>query len=112
MGGKPVAPLVLSYLSERPGKSVTLQRMAADLRLGEKQVQQATSNMIRTGDGLSDRIEVLQRGQAWRYTAPVDEPPEGQALAVGDMLEVVGIARSGEAVARDGNDNLYRVVAL
>lgn len=132
MGGKRITPGILDYLAQRAGKPVALQRMAADLGLEERQVQQSISNLRRDGN-LAENIQVLQHGQVWRWvegdtptpkampepaptakratTAPNPVvPPEG--LQKGDVVEVMGVAQNGDAVASDENGRLFRVVPL
>lgn len=137
MGGKRITPGILDYLSQRAGKPVALQRMAADLGLEERQVQQAISH-LRREVGLAESIRVLQHGQVWRWVedgastqqpepalapapAPTGRrmvssppkpviPPDG--LQKGDMVEVMGMTQNGDAVASDENGRLFRVIPL
>jgi len=131
MGGAAILPSVVDYLSARPGEPVTLQRLATDLRMDPVKIQKALSNMLRDG-GYGDSIEVVHRGQVWRWRsdsdphyrtpeingrqrparAPAASPTPTPALDVGDVVEVMGITQSGEAVARDGDGRLYRVSPL
>lgn len=124
MGGKRITPDILDYLSQRAGKPVALQRMAADLELEERQVQQSISHLRRQG-GLAANIQVLQHGQVWRWIEGSGEAPQSpqaakrtaqqaapQGLQKGDMVEIMGSTQGGDAVAGDGNGLLYRVVPL
>lgn len=135
MGGRRITPGILDYLSQRAGKPVALQRMAADLELEERQVQQAISHLRREG-GLAESIQVLQHGQVWRWVedgasaqqpalapAPaltgrrmVSSPPKPvippDGLQKGDMVEVMGMTQNGDAVASDENGRLFRVIPL
>lgn len=133
MGGKRITPGILDYLSQRIGKPVALQRMAADLGLEERQVQQSIAHLRREG-GMAESIQVLQHGQVWRWVAedaPVPQPMPKPApaskrlistqpnpilpqegLQRGDMVEVMGVTQNGDAVASDENGRLFRVVPL
>lgn len=132
MGGAPILPTVVNFLSSRPGELVTLQRLATELQLDSVKVQKALSNMLRDG-GYGESIEVVHRGQVWRWvaggvaplnsaaptpSAPPTPPlavapaPTPQGLRKGDVVEVMGVTRDGDAVASDENGRLYRVVPL
>lgn len=130
MGGAPILPSVVNFLSSRPGELVTLQRLATELQLDSVKVQKALSNMLRDG-GYGESIEVVHRGQVWRWVgggvapinprpvapepaqpAPAIFPAKPQGLRKGDMVEVMGLTQDGEAVASDENGRLYRVVPL
>jgi hypothetical protein len=129
VGGKRIGPAVVHYLASKPGKPVALQRMASDLRLEERQVQQAIAT-LRNGEH-ANNIEVVQRGQVWRWLgAPASEPPavmpevqdvdrrpvtatgELPELVRGDLLEVMGSTRKGDVVATDKEGRLYHVRPL
>lgn len=130
MGGSPILPSVVNFLSSRPGELVTLQRLANELQLDSVKVQKALSNMLRDG-GYGESIEVIHRGQVWRWVGggvaslnprPVAPKPTQdvfpapapvlKSLHKGDMVEVMGVTQDGDAVASDENGRLYRVVPL
>lgn len=133
MGGSPILPSVVNFLSSRPGELITLQRLANELQLEAVKVQKALSNMLRDG-GYGESIETVHRGQVWRWVGggvarlsplPVSPEPPTAAPAVfpapapvlkslrkGDMVEVMGVTQDGDAVASDENGRLYRVVPL
>jgi hypothetical protein len=131
VGGKRIGPAIVHYLASKPGKPVALQRMASDLRLEERQVQQAIVT-LRNGEH-ADTIEVVQRGQVWRWLASPESSPEPPApttdtpstdgrqitptgelpeLVRGDHLEVMGSTRKGDVVATDKEGRLYHVRPL
>lgn len=131
MGGSPIVPTILDYLQARPGEPVTLQRMATETGVPAVKLQKALSNLLKDG-GYDDAIQTVHRGQAWRWLAgngqtaqapPVPvavaprarqapPPPPPQGLAVGDVVEVMGLTQEGHAVARDGDGKLFRVTPL
>jgi hypothetical protein len=123
MGGRPIMPVVLEYLSARPGQPVTLRSMATELKLDQVRIQKALSNMLRDG-GYGDAIEVVHRGQIWRWRLGADHsaqastpntptpPARPEGLAVGDVVEVIGTMQTGDVVARDGDGRMYRVSPL
>lgn len=133
MGGSPILPSVVNFLSSRPGELITLQRLANELQLDSVKIQKALSNMLRDG-GYGESIEVVHRGQVWRWVGggvapitprpvtpeiPVAAPavfptpaPVAPGLRKGDVVEVMGVTQDGDAVASDENGRLYRVVPL
>lgn len=116
MGGKRTTPAVLDYLLQNPGKTLSLPALARATGLTSGQVQSAVSNLRRKAEFVN-AIEVLQRGQMWRYNAaeptPADSAGDGLLLRPGDTLEIVGRApASGDLIARDAEQILFRVMPL
>lgn len=117
MGGTRVAPAIISYLAQRPGKIVTIDTLARNTGLTESQIQSAIHNYRRNPEG-EQTIEVIRRGRSWRFTTiAVDTPdptPAEPSLpsSPGKLLEVIGRAQSGDLIARDDGDVLYRVSPL
>lgn len=124
MGGRRIGPAVLDYLAGQAGSVVTLTRMSKALKLQERQVQQAV-NFLRQQPQHAQAIEVIQRGQMWRWVGdrPAPSAPEetaaeettvtsGDGLAVGETLVIIGGTQAGEVVGRSNAGVLYRVVPL
>lgn len=120
MGGKRIGPAVLDHLASHSGTVVTLSRMAKALKLEERQVQQAV-NFLRQQPQHAQAIEVIQRGQMWRWVGDVPAPEQSaedlrdvarSGLRVGDMLEVIGDTQAGDVIGRSETGTLYRVSPL
>jgi hypothetical protein len=131
MGGRAIMPEVVTYLSARAGQPVTLDQLATGISMEAGRIQKALSNAISSGVyGAS--LNCVHRGQVWVWrgeghasavppaplsarvtVAPVPPAPVmPQGLKKGDMVEVMGVTREGDAVASDENGRLYRVVPL
>jgi hypothetical protein len=126
-------PEVVTYLSARAGTPIALPQLAAGINVEPVRIQKALSNAINSGV-YGGALECVHRGQVWVWRGegnatavppaplsapvtvapvapePAPEPPQG--LRKGDMVEVIGITQDGEAVARDENSRLFRVVPL
>lgn len=127
-------PRVVNHLASRPNQPVTLQQLTEALGVDPNRIQKALSNAINEG-AYGTSIECLHRGQIWAWrtdgapaavatsppvrspqtptqaAAPV-APEKPKGLAKGDVVEVIGATQTGEAVARDEDGQLYRVVPL
>jgi len=129
VGGKAIMPDVVSYLSARAGEPVALPQLAAGVGVEPGPIQKALSNAISSGV-YGTALTCVHRGQVWMWnggghTAPVTTaqaappatpapvaPAKPKGLVKGDMVEVIGLTQDGQAVARDENGQLYRVVPL
>jgi len=135
VGGKAIMPSVVSFLAQHAGEPIALPQLAAGLGVAAGPIQKALSNAINSGVyGAS--LQCVHRGQVWVWNgtghaapvaptplaaAPPAAPPVAPApvapvkpegLAKGDVVEVIGLTQDGQAVARDENGQLYRVVPL
>lgn len=127
-------PEVVTYLSGRAGEPVTLEQLATGTGIEWGRIQKALSNAISSGV-YGETLECVHRGKVWVWrgeghasalppaplsarvtVAPVPTGPVAPAMAQGlkkgDMVEVMGTTREGDAVASDENGGLYRVVPL
>lgn len=134
MGGKAIMPEVVTYLSARANEPVTLDQLATGISMEAGRIQKALSNAISSGV-YGGALDCVHRGQVWVWrgdghasavppaplsarvtVAPVPPAPVApiapQGLKKGDMVEVMGTTREGDAVASDENGRLYRVVPL
>lgn len=106
MGGSPIRADVMSYFEKRPGQTVYLKDMAAELKLKEDSVQSSIGHMVRQ-DILP--LEIVVRGQAWRY-----KPGEAKAAkaAARPLYELLGTAKDGALILEAEDGGLWRATEL
>ena len=112
-----IRPYLVEFLLNHVGQPVTLEQITKGMPRGTESdsVQSGMRNLINSGEL---EITVLARGKSWRLesverpwpieaAAPVDEL--SSAL---DTIELVGTMQDGTVVVKDGDGQLYRLVAL
>lgn len=111
MGGSPTTPAVVGVLNTKfNGKVVTISQLVEVTGLEDKQIR---SVMNRLSHDDSVQLDVLQRGQMWRYSATTSAAPPVDDGPTDTIFEVVGTAAKGEQIVRgDVTSRLYKVVPI
>lgn len=111
MGNGPaVTPTVLRYLHAHIGETVFLKDIAVATKFTERQVQNSILHMVNNG---VEWVEVVSRGQAWRYHGPMPEvAPEPAQKKEPRLFDEVGVTRDGTLIIADLDNNLYRAEPL
>lgn len=114
MGYPATRPQIMAYFTEHPNKTVTLDAISKGTKLRADQVRSAVSN-IRTAHSnheIDFPIEIVQRGQIWRYS------PNGQVADVAAaksnkaIYEELGMTKAGDLIIQDESGKLYRAQEL
>jgi hypothetical protein len=103
-----VKAMVMEYLTSRPGQVVYLKDIMPDLPEGarEDSVREVFTRAMREGNPAT--IEVVIRGQAWRYLpGPPSTKRKGKR-----MFEEVGEAKSGAMILECEDGTLWKAEQL
>lgn len=118
-----VRPKLMVYLTEHIGETVHLETIMSDLDLDRGQVQQGMLHFSDKGI-----VEIVIRGNSWRYQPKPDVPPQlgdlatvqavasgpiavGQVVEAvqtpGDLFEVIKCLNDGRLLLQDDQGDLF-----
>lgn len=108
--GQSVTPYVLKYLDTHVGETVFLADMATALKFKPSQIQ---SVMTRMNADPQEDLEIVSRGQAWRYRGHYTEAEVPSTTANDPRLfDEIGVTRDGALIIQDVEGRLYRATEL
>jgi hypothetical protein len=114
-----IRPRVISWFERHPNEIATKDRIANDLGLNPRQVQQAMSLWIREGGG--DMITTVAQGNAWQYKpgansaaappAPA-KPAQATTVEAGQVFEQVGVDGKRAPIVKGEDGRMWRLIPL
>lgn len=112
MGGTATSPKVFDYLCGNPKRALSVETIAKGTNLTAEQVRSAVRNLRKNHPDLADAIQVLQRGQAWKYDPDqnpnhVSDEVMNAAPQVGALFELIGYGEDDALVLRSGDHRMY-----
>jgi hypothetical protein len=108
MGHEILRPRVAHYFDTHIGTTVYISELVQALKLEPRQIQNAIANGVRVKFNHWDtRLEVVQRGNAWRWHGNNKKANDGSLL-----FERIAITKSGVVLVQDENGTVYKLTEL
>lgn len=103
MGYMLLYPVLLEYLTKRPGEVLNTADIARDIKATESQVKGAVKTLL----GHGHDIESVSRGNAYIYRGLKQEIKTAKKSDK-RIFEEIGQSKSGAIVIQDAEGNLYK----
>src|SRR5215469_12493468 len=95
-------PVILKRFTDHPGETIYLEDILKDMDVTKQQVHSLITHIRGRNDEFASKLEVVYRGQAWRYnpnakpnTASRDSKPTKP------LFELLAITKAGIYVLQD-----------
>ena len=127
MGSKWVVTDVVKVFATRPNEIVSINELSEAIGCSTKQVQQTIGNLRRTNPTVARSLEVIARGNAWRWVGdPATLPAQARDVTTskratsrrgatrnnGRVFEQVGETREGHAILQCEDGRIYRAIEI